>query len=62
LENPVPTFCNLRMNLTGAKGLEIPGALYGKVVGTLPGNGTEVSIRFTSMSPEIETFRRGLLA
>jgi hypothetical protein len=50
------------MNLTGAKGLEIPGALYGKVVGTLPGNGTEVSIRFTSMSPEIETFRRGLLA
>ena len=61
LENPVPTLNNLKINLIGTEGQEIPGALYGKVVGTVPGSSTGFSVRFTSMSPEIGTFLRGLL-
>ena len=38
------------------EGHEIPGALYGKIVGTVPGSSTGFSLRFTSMSLEIERF------
>jgi adenylate cyclase len=62
LENPVPTLSNLKMHLIGTEGQEIPGALYGKVVETVPGSSTGFSVRFTSMSPEIETFLHVLLA
>jgi hypothetical protein len=58
LGNPVPVLSNLKMNFVGAEGQEIPGVLYGKVVGTTPGSSTSFSIRFTSMSPEIDTFLR----
>jgi len=61
LEHPVPNLINVRMYLIGTDGQEIPGALYGKVVGTVPGNSKGFSVRFTSMSPEIETFLRDLL-
>ncbi len=61
LENPVAPLTNLKMHLIGSNGEEIPGALYGKVVGKLPEGGAGFSVRFTSMSPEIETFLRGLL-
>jgi len=61
LENPVPNMSNLKMHLIGCEGQEILGALYGKVVGTVPGSSTDFSVRFTSMSPEIETFLRDLL-
>lgn len=57
LENPVPNLSNLKMNLVDAEGQEIPGALYGKVVGATGNNGT-FCIRFTSTSPEIETLLR----
>ena len=62
LENPVPTLSNLKMHLIGTEGQEIPGTLYGKVVGTVAGSSTDFSFRFTSMSPEVETFLRVLLA
>jgi hypothetical protein len=61
LENPVPPLSNLKMRII-RDGKEMPGTLYGKVLGAAPGNGTAVSIRFTSVSPEIETLLRGLTA
>ena len=61
LENPVPTFSNLKMHLIGAEGHEIPGALYCKVVGVVSGSSNRFSIHFTSKSQEIETFFRDLV-
>lgn len=54
LERPVPDLSDLKLNLVDAEGREIPGALYGKVVGAADSNGA-FCIRFTSASPEIET-------
>ncbi len=54
LENPVPNLSNLKMNLLGVEGREFSGALYGKVVGRVEGSSTAYSVRFTSMSPEVE--------
>jgi PAS domain S-box-containing protein len=62
LENSLPTFSNLKMHLLDTEGREVPGAVYGKVVGTVPLGQMLFSIRFTSVSPEIETLLRGLLA
>jgi adenylate cyclase len=62
LETPVPTLSNLKMHLIGSEGQEIPGTLYGKVLGAVPGSSTGFSIRFTSASPEVETLLRGLTA
>ncbi len=62
LENPVALLTNLKMHLIGSNGEEIPGALYGKVVGKLPEGSAAFSVRFTSMSPEVETFLHRLLA
>jgi adenylate cyclase len=62
LEQPVPILSNLKMHLVGTDGQDIAGALYAKVVGTVPGSSTAFSIRFTSSSPEIETFLRVLLS
>jgi adenylate cyclase len=62
LENSLPTFSNLKMHLLDTEGREVPGAVYGKVVGTVPLGKMRFSIRFTSVSPEIETLLRGLLA
>ena len=59
LENPVPVLSNLEMNFIGTDGQEVAGALYVKVVAPVPGSGTSFSVRFTSMSPEVETFLRG---
>ena len=56
LESPVPTLSGLKMYLLGTEGQELPGALYGKVVGRVPGSSTGFSVRFTSMSVEIRTF------
>jgi PAS domain S-box-containing protein len=58
LETPVPNLSNLRMHLIGIAGEEISGTLYGKVVGIVSGSSTSFSVRFTSVSPEIETFLR----
>jgi PAS domain S-box-containing protein len=62
LEAPVPNLSNLKMRLIGSGGKEIPGTLYGKVTGAIPGSSTGFAIRFTSVSPEIETLLRGLTA
>lgn len=61
LELPVPALSNLMMRITGSDGDEIPGALYGKVVGAAPESNPRFLIHFTSKSPEIEVFLRGLL-
>jgi adenylate cyclase len=62
LEAPVPNLSNLKMRLIGSGGKEIPGTLYAKVTGAVPGSSNEVSIRFTSVSPEIATILSGLTA
>ena len=62
LEAPVPNLSNLKMRLIGTGGKEIAGTLYAKVTGAVPGTSTGVAIRFTSVSPEIETLLRGLTA
>ena len=60
LDTSVANLSNLKMRLIGSGGQEIPGTLYAKVMGTAPGNGAGVCIRFTSVPPEIETLLRGL--
>ncbi len=61
LESPAPLLSNLEMRLRDDNGQEIPGALYAKVVGMATGAATDFSVRFSSMSPEIEVFLRGVL-
>jgi len=61
LASPVPLLTNLNMHLIGSTGEEIPGTLYAKVVEVLPERSTDFSVRFTSMSPQIETFLHSLL-
>jgi PAS domain S-box-containing protein len=61
LEKPVAAFSDLKLEFIGADGKDLPGALYGKVVDAVPGSSDEVSIRFTSSSPEIEAFLGSLL-
>jgi hypothetical protein len=61
LEFPVPLLTNLDMHLICSTGEEIPGTLYAKVVEVLPERSTDFSVRFTSMSPQIETFLHSLL-
>jgi adenylate cyclase len=61
LENSVAPLSNLKMHLINSNGEEIPGALYGKVVGKLPESSADFSVRFTSMSPEVESFLHRLL-
>ncbi len=60
LDTSVPNLSNLKLRLIGSGGEEIPGTLYAKVMGAAPGNRAGVSIRFTSVPPEIETLLRGL--
>jgi adenylate cyclase len=55
LKNPVAPLSNLKMHLVGDGGEQIPGTLYGKVVGAVPGSPICFSIRFTSVPPGIET-------
>jgi hypothetical protein len=62
LEKEVPTLSDIKMQFVGTDGQNVPGVLYAKVVGTDPGNGGQSSVRFTSSSPETETFLRELLA
>jgi PAS domain S-box-containing protein len=62
LETPVPNLSNLKMRLIGSGGKTMPGTLYAKVLGAVPGSSTGFSIRFTSVSPEIETLLARLTA
>jgi adenylate cyclase len=60
LDTSVANLSNLKIRLIGSGGQEIPGTLYAKVMGAALGNGAGVSIRFTSVPPEIEMLLRGL--
>jgi PAS domain S-box-containing protein len=62
LESTVPTLSNLKMHVIGSTGEQLPGTLYGKVLGPLRGTSTGVSIRFTSISQEIDALLRKLTA
>src|SRR6476620_1514782 len=62
LESAVPTLSNLKMHLIGSAVEQLPGTIYGKVLGPLRGTSTGVSIRFTSISPEIDALLRKLTA
>jgi hypothetical protein len=61
LEAPVPIFSNMEMLLTGTEGRAVAGSLHCKVVGPVADNDERFSVHFTSMSPEVETFIRGLV-
>jgi adenylate cyclase len=60
--NPVTPLSNLKMNIIGQDGTQIPGALYGKVLGPLCQTNAGVSIRFTSIPPEINEFLKSATA
>jgi PAS domain S-box-containing protein len=61
LERAVPTLSNLNIHLIGSDGEQVPGTLYAKVLGPAPGEGARYSVRFTSVSPDIEAFLRTFL-
>jgi adenylate cyclase len=61
LSDPIPPLSNLKLHIIGADGMQIPGSVYGKVLGALPKISNGATIRFTSIPPEIEMFLRGLL-
>jgi hypothetical protein len=62
LADPVPPLSNLKLHIIGDDGMQIPGSVYGKVLGTVPKTSNGATIRFTSIPPEIEIFFRGLVA
>jgi hypothetical protein len=61
LERAAPTLGNLNIHLFGRDGQQIPGTLYAKVLGPAPGEGARYSVRFTSVSADIEAFIRTVL-
>ena len=60
-EHPVAPFSEIKMRLMGTNGEEIPGDLYGKVVGKPTDSGASFAVRFTSVAPEVVSFLHGLL-
>jgi hypothetical protein len=61
LESRVPAFANIKMHIFDAKGGELPGAAYAKVLEAAARADAATALSFTSLSPEIEQFFRGLL-
>jgi adenylate cyclase len=61
-EQPVTLWSDLKMQLMGADGAEIPGDLYGKVVGGPTESGAAFAVRFTFVPPAVATFLAGLAA
>ena len=51
---------NLKMRLIDSGGQEMPGMLYGKVLGPVGQGDSGVFIRFTSVPPEIASLLQGL--
>jgi PAS domain S-box-containing protein len=62
LESPVPSLSNLKMRLMDTRGAEMPGILYGKVLGSAAQTDESVAIRFTSVPPEITSLIRKLIS
>jgi PAS domain S-box-containing protein len=54
-DRPIDNLTNVKIHLM-QDGRDIPGALYAKVIDAVPGGSNAFSIRFTSVSPEIERF------
>jgi adenylate cyclase len=61
LESPVPIFSNLEMLLTGTDGKRVDGSLQCKVASAVAHSNKRFLVHFTSMSPAVETFIRGLV-
>jgi hypothetical protein len=55
LDDPIGNLTNIKIHLM-QEGREIPGSLYAKVIGAVAGSANGFSLRFTSVSPEIERF------
>jgi hypothetical protein len=55
LDHPISNLTNIKMHFM-QDGREIPGSLYAKVIDAVAGSGNAFSLRFTSVSPEIESF------
>jgi len=53
LDQPIDILTNIKMRLTQDGG-ELPGSVYAKVIDAFAGRGNYFSLRFTSVSPEIE--------
>ena len=60
-EHPVALLSEMKMRLMGTNGEEIPGDLYGKLMGKPMDIGASFSVPFTSVLPEVVTFLHGLL-
>jgi hypothetical protein len=61
LESPIPIFSNLEMLLTGTEGKRVDGSLQCKVASAVADSNKRFLVHFTSMSPAVETFIRGLV-
>jgi len=59
---PVAPLSDLKLQLIGPHGVEIPGDLYAKVVGKATDTGASFAVRFTSVPPEVAMFLRGFLS
>jgi len=58
----VALFSDLKMQLLGTHGEEIPGDLYAKVVGEPPDTGAAFAVRFAAVPTEVAAFLRGFLS
>jgi hypothetical protein len=55
LDHPIGNLTNIKIHLM-QDGREIPGSLYAKVIDAVAGSGNAFSLRFTSISPEVDRF------
>src|SRR5262249_2526513 len=60
-DQAVAPWSEIKMRLLGPNGEEIPGDLYGKVVGQPTESGASFAVRFTSVAPAVVSFLHGLL-
>jgi adenylate cyclase len=58
LPQPMATLTNLLLQFSGRDGALLPGALYAKVVRSSADNASLLTLRFSSMSPEVDAFLR----
>jgi len=56
LDKTVPALTDLKMQVVGDAGREVPEPAYCKVEGALPGGESLLSVRFTSLSPRFEAW------
>jgi class 3 adenylate cyclase len=54
---PVPPLSNLKIKLMNTNGEELPGNLYGKVIGPYEEDLPGFSVRFTSLTPDISILK-----